>query len=48
MQFCAYLTIVIRTQRMEYLIFYLFLQILTLALPLLAYFLYRASTACPE
>lgn len=40
MQFCAYLTIVIRTQRMEYLIFYLFLQILTLALPLLAYFLY--------
>ncbi|MDO4291681.1 MAG: FtsW/RodA/SpoVE family cell cycle protein [Eubacteriales bacterium] len=40
MQFCAYLTIIIRTRRMEYLLFYAFLQILTLALPLMAYFLY--------
>lgn len=46
MQFCAYLTIVIRTQRMEYLIFYLFLQILTLALPLLAYFIYPGINRC--
>lgn len=39
-QFSAYLTIVIRTQRLEYLIFYAFLQILTLALPILESLLY--------
>lgn len=39
-QFCAYLTIIIRTQRMEYLLFYAFLQILTLALPIFATLLY--------
>lgn len=39
-QFSAYLTIVIRTQRMEYLLFYAFLQILTLALPVFATLLY--------
>lgn len=39
-QFSAYLTIVIRTQRMEYLILYAFLQILTLAMPVFATLLY--------
>lgn len=39
-QFTAYLTIIIRTQRMEYLIFYAFLQIMTLAVPVFAWFLY--------
>lgn len=39
-QFTAYLTIVIRTRRMEYLIFYAFLQIMTLAVPVFAWFLY--------
>lgn len=39
-QFTAYLTIMIRTQRMEYLIFYAFLQIMTLAVPVFAWFLY--------
>lgn len=33
MQFTAWLTIVIRTQQSKYLLFYAFLQILTLALP---------------
>ena len=40
MQFAAYLTIVIRTQRAEYLIFYLFLQILTMLLPEMAAYIY--------
>lgn len=40
LQFTAYLTIVIRTQRAEYLIFYLFLQILTMLLPELASYIY--------
>ena len=35
MQFTAWLTIVIRTQQSKYLLFYAFLQILTLALPVL-------------
>ncbi|MDO4333483.1 MAG: FtsW/RodA/SpoVE family cell cycle protein [Eubacteriales bacterium] len=39
-QFSAYLTIVIRTQRLEYLILYAFLQILTLALPILENLMY--------
>lgn len=39
-QFSAYLTIIIRTQRMEYLLLYAFLQILTLALPVFAMLLY--------
>lgn len=39
-QFSAYLTIIIRTQRMEYLILYAVLQILTLALPVMASLLY--------
>lgn len=39
-QFSAYLTIVIRTRRPEYLILYAFLQILTLALPTLESLLY--------
>lgn len=39
-QFSAYLTIIIRTQRMEYLLLYAFLQILTLALPVFATLLY--------
>ena len=40
MQFTAWLTIVIRTQQSKYLLFYAFLQILTLALPVLAWFIY--------
>lgn len=43
-QFGAYLTVVIRTQRMEYLIFYAFLQVLTLAVPILAAFLYPGTS----
>lgn len=39
-QFSAYLTIIIRTQRMEYLLLYAVLQILTLALPVFATLLY--------
>ncbi len=39
-QFCAYLTIVIRTQRMEYLILYAFLLILTAAVPVFSIMLY--------
>lgn len=39
-QFSAYLTIIIRTQRMQYLLLYAFLQILTLALPIFATLLY--------
>lgn len=39
-QFSAYLTIIIRTGRMEYLILYAVLQLLTLALPVLSAFLY--------
>lgn len=39
-QFSAYLTIIIRTQRIEYLLFYAVLQILTLALPVFATLLY--------
>ncbi len=39
-QFSAFLTIIIRTQRMEYLVFYGFLQIMTLAVPVFAWFLY--------
>lgn len=39
-QFSAYLTIIIRTQRMEYLIFYALLQIMTLAMPVFAWYLY--------
>ncbi len=35
MQFSAFLTIVLRTQQMRYLILYAFLQVLTLALPVL-------------
>lgn len=40
-QFLAYLTIVLRTQRIEYLLFYAVLQILTLALPLITSILYE-------
>ena len=40
LQFTAYLTIVIRTRRSEYLIFYLFLQILTLVLPEIMAYIY--------
>lgn len=39
-QFSAYLTIVIRTQRLEYLIFYALLQILTLTVPVFFSFFY--------
>lgn len=40
MQFSAFLTIVLRTQQMRYLILYAFLQVLTLALPVLGVLLY--------
>lgn len=44
MQFAAYLTIVIRTQRTEYLIFYLFLQILTMLLPEMGAYIYQGTS----
>lgn len=40
-QFLAYLTVILRMQRMEYLLFYAVLQILTLALPLILSILYE-------
>ncbi|MBQ7840343.1 MAG: FtsW/RodA/SpoVE family cell cycle protein [Lachnospiraceae bacterium] len=42
-QFSAYLTIVIRTQKTEYLIFYAFLQILTLTVPIFFSLLYKGT-----
>lgn len=49
MQFTAWLTIVIRTQQSKYLLFYAFLQILTLALPVLAWLFYPGiSRDCYE
>ncbi len=42
-QFAAYLTIVIRTQRMEYLILYAFLLILTAAAPVFSIMLYPGT-----
>lgn len=39
-QFSAYLTIIIRTRKMEYLILYAVLQVLTLAMPVMASLLY--------
>lgn len=42
--FFAYLTVVIRTGRREYLILYAFLQLLTLALPILASLLYPGAS----